>query len=253
MNALPKQETKELISIIIATYNAAKYLLKCLESIRSQRFKHIEIIVVDGGSNDATISILRSFNYSPLIYISEPDLGIYDALNKGVKKAKGDWLYFLGSDDFLLEGFSDFAEKLKDSKTIYYGNSESHYAGTIKPTYEILKGKFTSYRLTKYCMNHQSIVYPSSIFKYHHYDLKYKVFADYALNLMLWGNRSYKKTYLPISIVDYNMNGFSSMTSDEMFLSDKPKIIRKHMGLLIYFRYMLRRYKRRKRGYIDYG
>lgn len=253
MSVLPKQEKEKLISIIIATYNAEKHLLKCLESIRSQRFKNIEIIVIDGGSKDATISILKSFNYSSLIFISEPDLGIYDALNKGVKRAKGHWLYFLGSDDFLLDGFTDFAEKLADSKTIYYGNSESHYSGTVKPIYEILKGKFTSYRLTKYCMNHQSIIYPSSIFKNHRYDLRYKVFADYALNLMLWGNRSYKKAHLPISIVDYNMDGFSSITNDEMFRRDKPKIIRKHMGLLIYLRYMFRRYKRRKRGYIDYG
>ncbi|MFC6102656.1 glycosyltransferase family 2 protein [Olivibacter domesticus] len=253
MSILSMQETKGLISIVIATYNAERYLLKCLESIRSQRFKNIEIIVIDGGSKDATISILKSFNHSSLLFISEPDLGIYDALNKGVKRAKGDWLYFLGSDDFLLEGFSDFAEKLKNSKAIYYGNSESHYSGTVKPTYEILKGRFTSYRLTKYCMNHQSIIYPSSIFKYYHYDLRYKVFADYALNLVLWGDRSYKKIHLPIFIVDYNMDGFSSITSDERFLRDKPKIIRKHMGLLIYLRYMFRRYKRRRRGYIDYG
>lgn len=249
---MEKKEDKIVISIIIATYNAEEYLLKCLESIGQQRFKGIEIIVIDAKSDDGTITILQSFKYDALSWISEPDLGIYDALNKGINKAKGDWFYFLGSDDYLLDGFSDLAENLVDKNTIYYGESESHYSGE-KPDYEILKGSFSSYRLTKYCINHQSILYPASVFQLYRYDLKYKVFADYALNLKLWGDRRLKKVHFATSIVSYNMNGFSSVTRDEQFMRDKPKIIRKYMGFFIYSRYMFRRYKRRLRGYIDYG
>lgn len=253
MNNINKSTNTGLISIIIATFNAESLLLKCLESIKNQKYTNIEIIVVDGKSTDNTIKILESFQHSGLTWTSEKDTGIYDALNKGINLAKGDWLYFLGSDDYLLNGFSELALLLENKNSVYYGNSESFYLGKTKPSYEVLKCSFTSYGLTKYCINHQSIIYPKTVFKQYHYNLKYKVFADYALNIQVWGDASFQKVYYPISIVNYNMSGFSSVTNDEEFLKDKPALIRKNMGLLVYIRYMLRRYKRRKRGHTDFG
>ena len=81
--------------------------------LRLQPVQNIEILVVDGGSTDQTVSILNEFIHPGLSWISEPDQGIYDALNKGIQKARGRWFYFLGSDDLLLPGFSDMAEKLR--------------------------------------------------------------------------------------------------------------------------------------------
>lgn len=92
------------ISIIIATWNAAETLKNCFDSIVPQLTDETELIIVDGGSKDETNDIVRSYGDKVSVHISEPDKGIYDAWNKGVKVAKGDWVMFVGADDVLLSG-----------------------------------------------------------------------------------------------------------------------------------------------------
>lgn len=89
------------ISIIIATYNAAKTLEKCLASIVPQMNSETELIIIDGLSNDSTMDILSKYNQISYT-ISEPDKGIYDAWNKGIKASHGNWIMFVGADDVLL-------------------------------------------------------------------------------------------------------------------------------------------------------
>ena len=91
-----------LVSVIIATYNAGKYLRRALDSVYSQSYTNVECIVVDGCWKDNTLDIVREYVCKNIVYISEQDLGIYDALNKGVLIAKGEWIYVLGADDELL-------------------------------------------------------------------------------------------------------------------------------------------------------
>ena len=92
-----------LISIIVATFNAATCIQEALESIINQSFQDWECIIQDGGSKDNTISILQKYASldNRIKYYSEPDKGIFDALNKGIQKAQGQWIYVLGSDDIL--------------------------------------------------------------------------------------------------------------------------------------------------------
>jgi glycosyltransferase involved in cell wall biosynthesis len=89
------------ITIIIATYNAASTLSNALKSVRDLDFDDWECIVVDGASRDKTIDVVREYASidTRIHYISEPDNGIYDAFNKGLKLAQGEWIYFLGADD----------------------------------------------------------------------------------------------------------------------------------------------------------
>ena len=89
------------LSIIIPTFNSAKTLSRCLDSVISQSFTDWEVLMMDGVSNDDTIKIASSYQDSRIQIYSEPDKGIYDAMNKGIDKAQGEWLYFLGSDDWL--------------------------------------------------------------------------------------------------------------------------------------------------------
>lgn len=241
-----KQETalkQPLVSIIIATYNAAKFLGPCLESIAKQVIKNLEIVIVDGNSTDSTADIAASFSQLNIVYNSEPDQGIYDALNKGIARATGKWLYFLGADDRLLPGFSELAIKMKDAACVYYGNSVEWYEGREEPPFKLINGPFSNYKLAKYCMNHQSIIYPSAVFMKYRYNLKYKVFADYALNIRLWADKDFRKVYFPINIVSYNLNGFSHQNTDIIFEQDKPKLIRENMGLITYLRVLLKKYK----------
>jgi glycosyltransferase involved in cell wall biosynthesis len=93
--------SKPLISVIVAVYNGAKTLQRCIDSISNQTYLNKEIIIIDGGSTDGTIDILRTNNDKIAYWKSEPDNGIYHAWNKALGHASGDWILFLGSDDYL--------------------------------------------------------------------------------------------------------------------------------------------------------
>ena len=113
------------VSIVTATYNAAHTLRDTIESVLAQDYGDIEYIVVDGASTDGTLALLHSYESrfdGRMRWVSEPDKGIYDAMNKGVKMATGDWIYFLGCDDYLYPDFSKMCTLLDDKHTIYYGN-----------------------------------------------------------------------------------------------------------------------------------
>lgn len=246
MNDEFKQEFQ--ISVIIPTYNAEKYIKGCLDSIFKLNLLSLEVIVLDGGSTDQTISIITGYKQLPVKLVTGPDSGIYDAMNKGAGIASGKWLYFMGADDRLLNGFTLLASKLKAEDTVYYGNSIPFYEdGQVIDPYGLLKGEFSSYRLSKYCMNHQSILYPAKAFQPYKYELKYKISADYVFNIRLWGDRNFKKEFYPIDIVSYNMGGFSAGNRDEVFYKDKSALIRKGMGIIVYIRLLIRNYKDKKR------
>lgn len=102
------------VSIIIATYNSENTIRKALNSVIEQKFQNWECIIVDGKSKDKTIDIVKEYISldSRICYISEKDNGIYDAFNKGWKMAKGEWIYYLGSDDWLTK--ESFCELLKN-------------------------------------------------------------------------------------------------------------------------------------------
>ncbi len=240
-----------LISIIIAAYNAAGELEACLASIAAQPVRNMEVWVIDGGSTDGTLNILQSLNMPGLHWISEPDGGIYDALNKGVRLARGRWLYFMGADDRLLPGFSELAIRLKSPSTVYYGNSEPFY-GNQPPAMELLGGKFSAYRLAKHCMNHQAILYPAAAFDKYRYNPAYRVYADYALNIQLWGDAAFRKEYHPFTIARYNMTGFSAGAGDVAFKRDKLQLIRRHMGWGMYMRMRWKQLKKRWQGERDF-
>ena len=239
------------ISIIIATYNAGLHLKECLASILEQSFKDLEVLVIDGGSTDNTIEILKATEDPRLSWTSGPDAGIYDAMNKGIGRAAGKWCYFMGADDRLLPGFSELAARLQDENAVYYGNSEPYY-GDSGATPLLLIGKFSKYRLAKHCMNHQVIIYPVSALRKYQYDLRYKVYADYALNIRVWGDDSFKKLFFPITIVRYDMTGFSSVTNDIPFKQDKLQLIRESMGWLMYMRMLYKRFKKKLQGEKDF-
>lgn len=232
-----------LVSIVIATYNAAHHLEACLQSVSAQTAAGIEVVLVDGGSTDHTMEIIKASGLPLLQWISEPDKGIYDALNKGARMARGKYVYFLGADDRLLPGFSDLLAQAKDDHTVYYGDSEG-YSDKGEVPYILMKGSFSKYRLAKLCMNHQSIIYPKTVFEKYTYNLRYKVFADWALNLLLWGDRSFRKQYYPVSIVMYNLSGFSFDTRDLLFEQDRLQLIRKGMGWWMYMRIRLKNFKK---------
>ncbi len=117
-------EGKPLVSIITPVLNRESTLPSCLASVAAQTYPHIEHIVVDGGSTDGTLDILRSFSTArPPQWITEKDEGMYDALNKGLSLAAGDVLAYLNSDDLYLPWSVDVAvEELRKGRDLVYGD-----------------------------------------------------------------------------------------------------------------------------------
>ncbi|WP_165023355.1 glycosyltransferase [Dysgonomonas sp. ZJ279] len=232
---------KSKISIICVTKNAGKHLSSCIDSIISQKYSDIELVIFDALSTDTTIDILESYGNKISYWKSEQDAGIYDAMNKALKCITGQWVYFLGADDTLLPDFSAFAEnELKDSTCIYYANVL--YKG--KKT----KGEVNSYEQAKHGIFHQSIIYPASVFRKYSYNPFYKVSADYALNLMLHGDKSFKFVYRDYIIANYNDDGLSSYFVDEEFNKIHYSLVMKNFEWSVKFRFWFRNLKAKRRS-----
>jgi glycosyltransferase involved in cell wall biosynthesis len=230
-----KTANMDLVSVIIVTYNAAETLQNCLNSIYAQTYQAIEIIVIDGNSTDSTQKILEK-NASHIAYWkSEPDHGIYDAMNKALTYTKGQWIYFLGADDELRPEFSDIIPLLKSSDTIYYANV---YADGAKRV-----GQLNRYQFAKYGPYHQAMIYSKSVFDKYKFDLKYKISADFALTLKLCGDKTFQFIYEDYTLANFNHTGISGMKIDMPFQKDKPFLVWKNFGFGIWLRYIIRRIK----------
>ncbi len=169
-----------LITIIIATYNAEKTLKSALDSIINQIYQNWECLIIDGNSQDKTLTIIKTYNKldKRINFISEPDNGIYDAFNKGWKAAKGEWIYYLGADDTLQkDGLQSFYNNISSSVDVIYGNV---YLKTGNKTKEGISPEPNNLANNMAC--HQSICMKKKcIEELGGFNLKYKVCADYAL------------------------------------------------------------------------
>ena len=207
-----------LLSIIIPTFNSSGGIREVLESILNQRYKNFEIVLVDGASTDQTIEIIREYQqkFNSIHFISEKDQGIYDAMNKGARLAKGEWLYFIGSDDRLYdEGvLSSFAGKAAADQT-----SEMIYGKVLmREGNEVYGGKFSYHRLILKNICHQAIFLKKSTFEqFGPFNIEYKVLADHDLNLKLF-RHGIKARYMNRFIAVFGAGGFSSTYYDTLFV-----------------------------------
>lgn len=169
-----------MISIIIATFNSEKTIRTALSSVLNQKYQNWECLVIDGASKDNTINIIKEFvtKDKRIHYISEPDKGIYDAFNKGWKLAKGEWIYYLGSDDLLLsEGLENL---IKETNTNFY---DVIYGNVIRksPNGTIMKSKTCGHKSLPYQMLacHQGIITKKTLIQeLNGFDSNIKAYAD---------------------------------------------------------------------------
>lgn len=228
----PAVKELPLVSIVIVTYNAGKYLEGCIDSIRKQAFQNIELIIMDGASTDETLSIITHHDEYISYWQSEKDNGIYHAMNKSLAHATAKWILFLGADDRLLDGFSAITAFLKNTYCVYYGDfiADGRRHG----------GKFTAYRLAKSNLCHQNILYCRKVFDKYQYLEKYIISADHYLNMQCWADKTFSFEYHPLAIVNFSKQGISSIKMDELVEQDRIKNIKKFLGYPVYIRYLLR-------------
>ncbi|MEO7211603.1 glycosyltransferase family 2 protein [Mucilaginibacter sp.] len=223
------------ISVVIVTFNAAHVLQACLDSIYKQAYPNLEIIIKDGSSTDGTLSIIKANADKITAWNSEPDKGIYDAMNIALGYATGDWIYFIGADDELYEDFSALAKQLKDDAGIYYGRV-------------LIKGKPTpgpvdAYKHAKDTICHQAIIYPASVFKKYRFNTRYKIAADHVLNMQCWGDENYTFKFEDVLVANFNDTGVSMTRADAAFDRDKGRLILKYHGFKIWARFKFRMLK----------
>jgi putative colanic acid biosynthesis glycosyltransferase len=176
-----------LISIIIPAFNAASTIRKSLSSVADQILIEKEIIVVDGGSTDETIDIISSFRSSLAYFIHEKDEGVYDAINKGLNLAKGEWIYILGADDYLdsTDTLSKLFSAHKGKVSLIFGKAINESGqNALVPKEHVSSMSFGL--IFRNTLHQQSVLYHRSIFDNFRFTTQYKVLADYDLHLKLY-------------------------------------------------------------------
>ncbi len=204
-----------LVTIITPTYNLIDsgrkdYIIKNIESVHNQTYKNIEHIVIDGASEDGTLELLKPYEEKGLIKIfSEPDKGIYDAMNKGINKANGKYILFLNSDD----SFIDINAIKESILKIVSTDSDFSYGSCNFIKGNNIIGKFIS------CLScfpvhmpicHNTMLVKTKIMKeLGCFDTSFRIAADYdfLIRMLLEG---YKGCEINLSIVNYNIDGVSS-------------------------------------------
>ncbi|MDR0506649.1 MAG: glycosyltransferase [Dysgonamonadaceae bacterium] len=220
-NIANQSEQSPFFSIIIPTYNSAKTLKDCLDSIVCQKFSDFEILVMDALSNDDTLKIAKNYNNPQIIIFSEKDEGIYDAMNKGITYSKGKWIYFLGSDDSL------YNENIL--QTIYnyviIRNIDVVYGNVVSSIFNgKYDGPFDYVKIYKKNICHQSIFFKKTLFdQTGYFNLKYKILADHDHNLKWFLNKNYNVEYIDEVIANYGSEGCSSTPSSKYDIFNKDK------------------------------
>lgn len=196
------------LSIITVNWNNRDGLAKTLESVSAQTIRPFEFIIIDGGSTDGSVDVIRKHEAIITKWVSEPDKGIYNGMNKGIEFATGEWCLFLNSGDVLCHG--KVLEEVVDT-----GVDADIFCGNIMlmedlPRQVKAPEKVTLDTLYKRSICHQAAFIRTSILKTHHYDETYRICADRKLftQALILDNCSYQA--IDVNIANYDVDGFSA-------------------------------------------
>ena len=222
------------LSIITINKNNAEGLRRTIESVASQTVPPFEFIIIDGASTDSSIEIIKKYQQHITFWSSENDLGIYDAMNKGILLSHGEYLLFLNSGDTLYgKNIIDFFYSISPSEDIVYGNTEV-FKGNKHSVYG-KKPYFLKFRMFDSMFAiHQSMFFKHDTFdKYGIYSLKNKIVSDYEHILKILFNKG-KIHYLDVIISAYTMDGISS-TKKELRHSEIKQVRKKYYSPFQHF------------------
>ncbi|MDK2792757.1 MAG: hypothetical protein PWQ25_1620 [Deferribacteres bacterium] len=221
-----------LITVITVVYNGEKYLEETIQSVINQTYPNVEYIIIDGGSTDGTLDIIKKYEHAIDYWVSEPDRGIYDAMNKGIDVATGDWINFMNTGDSFFDNVvleKLFVNNDLEKIDVIYGNHQVIYtnrkriakAGNIE---DIWKG-------SQFC--HQSSFVSSRVHKVNKYNLCNKIGADFELFYVLY---KYKKTfkYMDVIVANYSAGGLSDIERIDSIVS-RWNVIEKNTKANLYY------------------
>lgn len=220
---------KPIISIVTVCYNSENTIYDTIQSVSEQTYRKIEYIIIDGNSKDRTLSIINSNKKNIHKLISEPDKGIYDAMNKGISQATGDWVLFLNSGDTLNNPhvLSNFVDYLGSNK------KETIYLGSVQTIVQGIKGKIVKPKTEIspwYTPPHQGTFFPLKLLKEDSYDLSFNILGDRELYVRITKTKNLTPTILPMIVANYDLGGISSDGTKAMKIFSEAKKIKKLYG-----------------------
>lgn len=195
------------ISIVTVCLNSAVTLERTLESVKAQTYPDIEHIVIDGGSTDGTVDIIS--RHSRIAYwTSEPDRGLYDAMNKGISQAKGDWIHLLNSDDYYVDpgALERIVPHLDESRTNYFRMLLGKADGSVE-NYDFPYRKWKLY-VSAYLPHPAMVISRQQYLEVGLYDLRYSIASDHQLTMRMV-NR-YGGKFVPEALVVMTHGGVSA-------------------------------------------
>lgn len=230
------------VTVITVTYNSGTTLRKTFESVANQSYKNIEYIVIDGGSNDDTLRIIAEYGQYISYWVSEPDKGIYNAMNKGIDHATGKLVYFLNADDYFYDNHTieDVAKAYSrfGCPDVIYGDVMTYSAsrrstgrsGRNIGLSEVKKGRVIC---------HQAIFMRKKILEKYRFNEEYRIAADYELQVKCLKDR-HRFVYMDRIIAYYCIDGLSSSLSGKRdTVYEKMRIIQSHFGPVTFYRFYI--------------
>lgn len=215
-------------SIITVVYNGEENIEKTILSVIDQSYKNFEYIIIDGASTDSTVEIIKKYENSIDYFISEKDNGIYDAMNKAIKVAKGKWINFMNCGDTFCDNevLHNIIKNSISDFSVIYGNVVRQWNSFIEVEFPNKKN-FTM----PFC--HQSCFTKTEYLKKYGFDLSFKICADRNFYKVLQKNDEYKALYLDLNISNFDsINGVSS--KNEILMLKEKSIIENMKKIKLY-------------------
>jgi glycosyltransferase involved in cell wall biosynthesis len=205
------------LSIITINRNNAAGLRKTIESVVSQIFTDYEFIVIDGASTDGSLDVITQYSDKISYWRSETDKGIYNAMNKGIELAKGEYIQFLNSGDWLYEA-TTLIEVFESDRTeeILYGDI-AYFINEKKQIQEVYPSEITMFRLYYNSICHQSIFHKRTLFEKQNYNENYQVVSDweFLLKAVVFSNCSTFKINKTIVYIETKGSGWGDLCGIE--------------------------------------
>lgn len=208
---------KPLITVVTVVYNGAATLEQTIQSVVNQTYDNVEYIIIDGASSDGTLDIIKKYEDKIDYWQSEPDKGIYDAMNKGIGLATGEYIYILGCDDWLFSEntFSEVINYLKQGYDVVSGKVylvyKNGYQKKINNNLNLSRNEDIA--LSNISAPHQGLFVRKLAMEKYPFDTKYKIAADFKSLLNLWYDNEILIKKIDYIIAFYSNEGFSGKSS----------------------------------------
>ncbi len=208
------------LSIITVNFNDAQGLERTINSVIAQTFHDYEFIIIDGGSTDGSVDIIKKYESHVNFWVSEPDGGIYQGMNKGLRQAKGEYVNFMnGGDSYHSPDVLEVIFSINTNADIITGS----HAGSPHPN--VGKGGVTMYSLYTGAVDHQASFIRRELALRHPYDEKYRIVSDWKffIEALIFDNCSFY--YTDVIVVDVDANGVSN-TNKQLDRQERESVLK---------------------------